>query len=67
MTVDRIVHLVVGTVVLLSALLAHLSDPSWIWLTIAVGAVLAQSGITGFCPMSFMLRKAGVKDGSCCS
>lgn len=68
MTVDRIVHLMAGLMVLLSIALAHFTNISaWLWLTAFVGANLAQSGVTGFCPLAFMLKKAGVKEGSCCS
>mgnify|MGYP003507847472 FL=1 len=68
MTVDRIVHLMAGLMVLLSIALAHFTNnPAWLWLTAFVGANLAQSGVTGFCPLAFMLKKAGVPDGSCCS
>jgi hypothetical protein len=67
MTVDRTVHLVAGLMVLLSIILAHFLNPAWIWLTVFVGANLAQSGVTGFCPLASMLRKAGLKEGSCCS
>jgi hypothetical protein len=68
MTVDRTVHLVAGLMVLISISLAHFSNnPAWLWLTAFVGANLAQSGVTGFCPLASILRKAGVKEGSCCS
>ena len=68
MTVDRTVHLVAGLMVLLSIALAHFShNPAWLWLTAFVGANLAQSGVTGFCPLASILRKAGLKEGSCCS
>lgn len=67
MTVDRIVHLVAGLMVLLSIALAHFSNPAWLWLAGFVGLNLAQSGVTGFCPLAFMLKKAGVSEGSCCS
>ncbi len=67
MTVDRIVHLVAGLMVLLSLAMAHFSNPAWLWLGVFVGANLAQSGVTGFCPLAFMLKKAGVSEGSCCS
>jgi len=68
MTVDRIVHLMAGLMVLLSIALAHFSNnPTWLWLTAFVGVNLAQSGVTGFCPLASILRKAGVKEGSCCS
>jgi hypothetical protein len=67
MTVDRTVHLVAGLMVLLSIALAHFVSPAWIWLTAFVGANLAQSGVTGFCPLASILKKAGVREGSCCS
>ena len=67
MTVDRTVHLMAGMMVLLSIALAHYADPAWLWLTAFVGINLAQSGVTGFCPLAFMLKKAGVKEGNCCA
>jgi len=36
---------------------------SWLWFTAFVGANLFQSGITRFCPMDIMLKKAGVQPG----
>lgn len=62
MNVDRIVHFVAGMMVLVSLLLANQHHPDWIWLTAFVGLNLAQSGITRFCPLAFMLKKAGVPD-----
>lgn len=68
MTVDRTVHLMTGLMVLLSVALSHFTgNASWLWLTAFIGASLAQSGVTGFCPLAFMLKKSGVKEGSCCS
>lgn len=68
MTVDRIVHTVAGTFILLSLALAHFHHPNWIWFTVFVGANLLQSGITNWCLMASILRKLGVPDhaaGSC--
>ncbi|PLY15383.1 MAG: DUF2892 domain-containing protein [Sedimenticola sp.] len=67
MTVDRIVHLVAGLMVLLSIALAHYVHPYWIGLGVFVGLNLAQSGLTNFCPLASILKKLGVPDGSCCS
>jgi hypothetical protein len=67
MTVDRIVHLVAGLMVLLGLGLAHYLDPAWLLLPAFVGLNLAQSGLTNFCPLAFMLKKAGVREGDCCS
>lgn len=67
MTIDRIIHLVAGSMVLLSAALTSLVDPDWIWLGVFVGANLAQSGLTNFCPLAAMLKKTGMDDSrSCC-
>jgi hypothetical protein len=65
MNTDRIVHMVAGTMVLLSIALANFVHPAWIWLGVFVGANLLQSGITNFCPLTLILKKAGVKEGSC--
>ncbi len=66
MTVDKTVHLVAGSMILLSIALAHFVHPNWIALAGFVGINLAQSGITNFCPLATILKKAGMKDGSCC-
>ncbi len=67
MTVDRIVHLVAGIMVLLSVALAHYVHPYFIGLTIFVGLNLAQSGLTNFCPLASILKMMGVQEGTCCS
>ncbi|MDP2029250.1 MAG: DUF2892 domain-containing protein [Thiobacillus sp.] len=69
MTIERIVRIVAGLFILLSLTLAHVSgsidltQASWLWFTVFVGFNLFQSGITRFCPMDTMLKKAGVKPG----
>lgn len=67
MTVDRIVHLVAGFMVLLSIALSHFVHPYWIALGVFVGINLFQSGLTSFCPLASILRKTGVSEGSCCN
>jgi hypothetical protein len=66
MTIERIVHLVAGVMILASLALAHFHHPDWVWLTAFVGLNLAQSSITNFCPLSSLLRKAGVVEGCGC-
>jgi len=67
MTVDRIVRLVAGIMILLSLALTHYVHPYWVALTIFVGANLAQSGLSNVCPLSSILKKAGVPEsGSSC-
>jgi hypothetical protein len=69
MTVERMVRIIAGFFIMLSLALAHFSGSvdltqlSWLWFTAFVGFNLFQSGITRFCPMDIMLKKAGVKPG----
>jgi len=69
MTVERLVRIIAGLFIMLSLALAHFSGSvdmshiSWLWFTAFVGFNLFQSGITRFCPMDIMLKKAGVKTG----
>ncbi len=69
MTVERIVRIIAGFFIMLSLTLAHFSGSvdmtqlSWMWFTAFVGFNLFQSGLTRFCPMDIMLKKAGVKSG----
>ena len=66
MTVNRIVRIIAGFFILLSLGLAHfngqadLSQMSWLWFTLFVGANLFQSGFTTFCPLDSILAKLGV-------
>ncbi|MCW8956389.1 MAG: DUF2892 domain-containing protein [Gammaproteobacteria bacterium] len=62
MTINRIVHLFAGIMILISIALAHFIHPYWIGLAAFVGVNLAQSGVTNFCPLYSMLKKAGVKE-----
>ncbi|MEW5943070.1 MAG: DUF2892 domain-containing protein [Pseudomonadota bacterium] len=68
MTVNRIVRIFAGFMVLLSLALGVqgsplFQSPAWLWLTAFVGLNLFQSGFTKFCPLDTMLRKAGVRGG----
>ena len=63
-TVDRIVHIVAGTFILMSLALAHYHSAYWLWFTVFVGANLLQSGLTNWCLMTSILRKLGVPEGS---
>jgi len=67
MNVDRIVHLVAGSMVFAGVAFGHYVHPYWLALPAFVGLNLAQSGITGFCPLALVLAKAGVPQGGCCS
>jgi hypothetical protein len=62
-SIDRIVHIVAGTFILLSLTLAHFHSAYWLWFTAFVGANLLQSGLSNWCLMSSILRKLGVPEG----
>ncbi len=63
MSIEKIVLIVAGTMVLVSTILSVYVAPGWLYLTAFVGANLIFSGITGFCPMVKVLQKFGFKHG----
>ena len=63
MSIDRIVFIFAGAVILASLALSHFYSPNWLWLTAFVGANLFQSAITGYCPLAKILKAAGAKPG----
>jgi Inner membrane protein YgaP-like, transmembrane domain len=63
MTIDRIVLVFAGTMILLGTLLAATVTPYALFLTGFVGANLLQSAFTGFCPLAKILRASGCTPG----
>ena len=68
MTSWRIVRIVAGIFILLSLALGVQGSPLfvspwWLAFTAFVGVNLAQSGITKWCLMETLLRKAGIEPG----
>lgn len=63
MSIDRIVMMFAGTVVLVSIALSQLHHVYWLFLTAFVGANLLQASITGFCPLASILKSLGAKPG----
>ena len=63
MTVERTLRLIAGCFVVLSVALGHWHSPYWLWFTAFVGLNLFQSGITDWCPMMTILKKAGMSQG----
>ena len=63
MNVDRFVMAVAGIFIISSLLLAYFHNPNWLWFTGFVGANLFQASLTGFCPLVFILKKAGIQTG----
>lgn len=64
MTVDRTLRLIAGLFVSASVLLGMYVHPWFLWFTLFVGVNLLQSGVTNWCPMMTILRKAGLPDGA---
>ncbi len=58
---ERIIRAVAGAFVLTSLILAVYVDISWLFFTAFVGLNLLQSSITKFCPLDYVLKKAGMK------
>ena len=63
MNIDRAVMAFAGLMILASVALAHFVSPWWLLLTAFVGLNLLQASFTGFCPLAFIARRAGMKPG----
>ncbi|MDQ6975700.1 MAG: DUF2892 domain-containing protein [Mariprofundaceae bacterium] len=67
MTVERMIHVIAGAFIMLSVFLSSLyngvdlTETTWLWFTLFVGANLFQSGITQWCLMGIILQKLGLK------
>lgn len=68
MNAQRLTVTIAGLFILLSLGLAQLGGSiditriSWLWFTLFVGLNLFQSGLTGFCPLTRILVKLGVRE-----
>lgn len=63
MTIDRMVLLFAGGMVLLGVALTAWVSPMFVWLTVFVGANLIQSAVTGLCPAASVFKRLGLKGG----
>ncbi|MEU1204255.1 DUF2892 domain-containing protein [Nocardia sp. NPDC005825] len=59
-TIDRIVPVLAGTMVLISIALVLAFSPWWLLLTTFVAANLLLYGFAGWCPVTLLLRRLGV-------
>jgi hypothetical protein len=59
-TVDESLRGIAGAFVLLSLALGYWVHPGFYLFTAFVGLNLLQSAFTGWCPMMWLLRRAGV-------
>jgi hypothetical protein len=65
---ERLLRGIAGFFILGSIALAYAVDPRWLFFTGFVGLNLLQSAFTNWCPMMWVLKKAGIggKGGCCC-
>jgi hypothetical protein len=63
MTIDRMVLMFAGLMILASVILSQVHHVYWLYLTAFVGANLLQSSITGFCPLAKLLKALGFQPG----
>jgi hypothetical protein len=63
MSIDRIVMMFAGAMILASVALSQLHHVYWLFLTAFVGANLLQASFTGFCPLAKVLKALGSKPG----
>ncbi len=63
MSIERIVMLFAGCMILVSVAMSQLHHVYWLFFTAFVGANLAQASITGFCPLAKILKALGTKPG----
>ena len=61
MDLERAVRMIAGVFVLLSLALGYWVSPYWYLFTAFVGLNLFQSAFTGWCPMTVILRKCGIR------
>jgi hypothetical protein len=64
MSIERIVLMFAGFMVLLSVVLSQVHSIYWLGFTAFVGVNILQSAFTGFCPLAIILKKLGKKSGS---
>jgi hypothetical protein len=63
MSIDRIVMMFAGAMILVSLVLSQMHHQYWLFFTAFVGANLFQAAFTGFCPLAKILKAFGSKPG----
>lgn len=61
MHIERLLRLIAGLFVMVTVALGVLVSPWWLAFTAFVGLNLFQSAFTDWCPMVWILRRAGFK------
>ena len=59
MSLERAILLIVGSIIVVTVLLAVYHSPYWLWITGLLGLHLVQASFTGFCPVVRTLKSMG--------
>lgn len=62
MTINELLRVIAGFMILLSLYFAISFSHNWLWFTAFIGLNLLQSGITKWCLMMTFLKKLGFKE-----
>ncbi|HEY6126143.1 MAG TPA: DUF2892 domain-containing protein [Steroidobacteraceae bacterium] len=60
MSIERVVVAFSGFMILLSLVLAFFVSPYWLAFAAIIALNLSQSAFTGFCPIAYVLKSAGM-------
>ncbi|HET9428647.1 MAG TPA: DUF2892 domain-containing protein [Allosphingosinicella sp.] len=63
MSLDRVMFVFAGSMVLLSVLLSLTVHPWWIMLAVFAGLNMIQAAFTGFCPAAMVFKRLGFRSG----
>lgn len=55
-------RVIIGTMVLLSVVLAVYVNSNWLWFTVFIGVNIIQSAFTKWCLLETILKKFGIKN-----
>lgn len=61
MSIERSLMVMMGIMLMGSALLTLFHHINWAWFTLFIGFNAFQSAFTGFCPPAWMMKKMGKK------
>ncbi len=62
MTINDWIHVIAGSLILVSLALGRWVSPYWLLFTAFLGINLFQYGFSKFCPMAVILRKFGIPE-----
>ncbi|MDX8396270.1 MAG: DUF2892 domain-containing protein [Mariprofundaceae bacterium] len=69
MKAENATRIIIGTLIILGLKMAHTAEglhlygpePTWLWMSAALGLVLIMTGLVAWCPLVLLLKKFGLK------